>query len=580
MFRALFYLQYHTVRNRTAVRLKRLKQPKYLFGAIVGGIYFYFYFFRYLFGIGTGPRPAPWSADPDNLLLYESIGALVLFVLVAVAWIVPRERAALAFSEAEVAFLFPAPISRRGLIHYKLLRSQLAILFTTLFFVLLSNRFGGKLWIHAAGWWLVLSTLNLHFLGASFARTMLLDRGITNSQRRLAIFVLLIAGAAAVVVWAKRSFPEFDLAQMKGPEDLKEYATTLLSAGPLPWLLSPFRLVLRPYFAATGLAFLYALGPVLLLLALHYMWVVRSNVAFEEASVEASRKLAEKVAAIRAGNWQGHGKALKVKKPPFALQPNGPAPVALLWKNLISAGQGFSLRFWIVIGICSVFIALSVGGASSHSGLPSALGLIGATFILWSLLLGPQFLRQDFRQDVALADVLKSYPLPGWQVALGELLAPATVMAALQWLLILVTLILMLQIPPPGLRRALILAISMSAAVVLPVLDLITLQIPNAAVLLFPAWFQSGKDAPHGIEATGQRIIFMLGQMLVFLLALLPATVAWLVVFFVSKWVVGAMIAIPIASAAATVVLAGEAAVGIMLLGRAFDRFDVAEVTA
>ena len=54
MIAALLYLQYHTIRNRLVTRFKRLKQPKYLFGAIVGGLYFYFYFFRYLFrGLAT-----------------------------------------------------------------------------------------------------------------------------------------------------------------------------------------------------------------------------------------------------------------------------------------------------------------------------------------------------------------------------------------------------------------------------------------------------------------------------------------------------------------------------------------------
>ena len=40
MFSALLYLQYHTVRNRLVSRIKRLKQPKYLIGAIVGGFVF------------------------------------------------------------------------------------------------------------------------------------------------------------------------------------------------------------------------------------------------------------------------------------------------------------------------------------------------------------------------------------------------------------------------------------------------------------------------------------------------------------------------------------------------------------
>ena len=46
MIAALFYLQYQSFYNRLVSRFKRLKQPKYLIGAIVGGLYFYFYFFR------------------------------------------------------------------------------------------------------------------------------------------------------------------------------------------------------------------------------------------------------------------------------------------------------------------------------------------------------------------------------------------------------------------------------------------------------------------------------------------------------------------------------------------------------
>ena len=34
------------------------------------------------------------------------------------------QRAALGFSEAEIAFLFPAPITRRGLVHFRLLSVQ------------------------------------------------------------------------------------------------------------------------------------------------------------------------------------------------------------------------------------------------------------------------------------------------------------------------------------------------------------------------------------------------------------------------------------------------------------------------
>jgi hypothetical protein len=102
------------------------------------------------------------------------------------------------------------------------------------------------------------------------------------------------------------------------------------------------------------------------------------------------------------------------------------------------------------------------------------------------------------------------------------------------------------------------------------------LLIPNAAVLLFPAWFQAGKDAPQGIEATGQRLIFALGQFLAFALALLPAGVVFAVVFLVIAQFFGApLLAVPVASLAATVVLVIEAAAGLFLLGKLFERFDL-----
>ena len=204
---ALLFLQYHSLKNRTLMRLRRLKKPKYLVGAIVGVLYFYFYFFRYLFGLPNRGRGLGIVSHPGNLALFENIGAAMFLVAVVLAWVLPHERAALAFTEAEVAFLFPAPISRRGLIHFKLLRSQAAILFTTMVIMLVTRRSGGRFLIHAAGWWLILSTLNLHLLGSSFARTALLDKGITPWRRRWIILGLICGLAVTVVLWASRTVP-------------------------------------------------------------------------------------------------------------------------------------------------------------------------------------------------------------------------------------------------------------------------------------------------------------------------------------------------------------------------------------
>jgi ABC-2 type transport system permease protein len=576
MIAALLYLQFHSIKNRLVLRIKRLRQPKYLFGAIVGGIYFYFYFFRYFFGLRGGRGGFVSTATPENLALFESIGALVFLAVILLGWIFGNQRAALSFTEAEVAFLFPAPVSRRGLIHFKLLRSQIAILFTTVLLTLVTNRAGGHPWIRAAGWWIILSTLNLHFLGSSFARTMLVDRGISNWQRRLAIFALLLVSIASIFIWAKRTMPAVDFSQFDDFQAIKNYIQHVLASGPAPYLLYPFRLVVRPYLAQNASGFLAALGPALLLMALHYVWVVRSNVAFEEASVETARRLTEKIAAIRSGNLRGSNQKLKVRRAPFLLRPIGPQPIALFWKNLIGTGSGFTPRLWIVLGATLIFVCAVLRNAIGSSDLLPLIAMITGMLLFWSLLLGPQLLRHDLRKDLALADMLKLYPLRGWQIVLGELMAPAVILTVVQWLLLIFTVMLFSRWPGGGLVEWPIrIGVGFGTAIVLPLLNLITLQIPNGAVLLFPGWFQAGKEGAHGIEATGQRLIFLLGSVFVFILALVPAAIVFAVAFLLLKLIFSLLLALPVASIAAAAVLAIEAALGMRLLGWLFERFDV-----
>ena len=201
--------------------------------------------------------------------------------------------------------------------------------------------------------------------------------------------------------------------------------------------------------------------------------------------------------------------------------------------------------------------------------LPFALG--------YSLLLGPQFLRLDFRHDLPQADILKTFPLPGWQIALGEILAPVAVLAAFQWLLLLPAPVSIFYLPGKHQRRY-FWSSPLARCCCCRCLIVLLLLIPNAAVLLFPSWIQTGKDSPRGIEATGQRLIFALGQCSCSLLALVPAALAFAAEFiFLLKFVLGLAAAVSFAALAATVMLAVEAGLGVLLLGKLFERFDVTE---
>jgi len=585
MIGALVYLQMQSFKNRLRMRLRRLKQPKYLVGALVGGAYFYFFFFRNVFVRGRSITAASETVSAETLLLFELMGALALFLMVLSAWIFPHERAALLFSEAEVAFLFPAPVTRRTLIHFKLLRSQIAILFTTFFLTLVSGRFGhgGNVWIHAAGWWLVLSTLNLHTLAASFARTRLLDFGVSNLRRRLIVLSVVALLAAAVLRWVKSSVPAPEASDFADLEALKYYLRHALESGPALYALIPFRLVARPYLAPDAGAFLAAFIPAAALLLLHYWWVVRADVAFEEASVELSHKFAERIAAVRAGGgWHSAPKPKKRKSAPFTLQPTGASAVAFLWKNLISAGHAFTLRTWIFLAFFAVCAGVPLGLTSSSKGwLLPAVGVLTVILTGYSLFLGPAILRQDLRQDLANADILKMYPLRGWQVVLGELLAPAAILTGVQWCLVLLAAATFSRFPEDNpIPLSTRLSLGAAVAIIAPMLNLVSLVIPNASALLFPAWMQSGRQPVGGIEVMGQRLIFMLGSVLVFGLALVPAGVLFALVFLLLQIFLGEMLAVPFGAAVASTVLAAEAALAIWWMGRLFERFDLSAESA
>src|SRR5581483_1582547 len=373
--------------------------------------------------------------------LFENIFALGFLAVIFLMWIVPHSRAALNFTESEVAFLFPAPVSRRDLINFKLLRLQTAILFSSLFMALVGRFSSAHFYTGWVGWWLVLAVFNLHLLGSSFALTILMDRGISNWRRRLIFLGALALGVFGLFLWLRATFPPPP--NIEASPDafpiLTHYFNHALETGPLHYLLVPFHLLLAPFFAQTSGEFLLALPAAFGIVALHYLWVISSNVAFEEASVEASRKLAERVKAVRAGNWQAGGRARKASRSPFKLDSSGFPAMALVWKNFIAAGSVVTMRFWIMLAWMVVFGGM-LFRSNLHGGVEMALTILLCALLGFSIVIGPNLLRNDFRQDLPVTDMLKALPLAGWQVALGEIMAPVAILVACQWLLLILAL--------------------------------------------------------------------------------------------------------------------------------------------
>jgi hypothetical protein len=573
VLRAFVYLRTTSMVNAAWLRLKRLRQPKYLFGALLMAGYLALMFSGPL----RGARQL-MPMTPQLMSLSAGIGALGLFVVVAAVWLLPGNRAALAFSEAEIAFLFPAPLTRVALINFSLLRSQMAIFLSAF---LLSVVFGrgrglpGNAWQHATGVWLLMATLRLHFLGASFAHERLFQAGWHPWLRRIAGSLLLLGVFGGLMAWMASHVRPPGIADLADARALGHWLGPVLDAPPANVVLAPFRWLLAPLFAGGDAHWWVTLLPALGLLALHYAWVVRSHVAFEEASIDRARRSAERVQALRAGRFRGA--ATTARAPAFALAPRGFAPVAFLWQGLLAAGAAGRPRNWLWLGLGLATLVVGLAQTPWRTVVVAIGGLL-LGLATWAPLMGPMIWQRTLRDTLDLLDIYKAAPVPGWQVALGQLLTPVLLITAGQWLMGLLGLLaLTASGQAPWAAGASAWAGVFGVLLLTPPLCMLLLCVPFAGVLWFPAWAAAFSARGGGFEVAGQRLAFGALFLLATLLALLPAGLlgggAYLLGRLLDWPVAGLLLGI----LAAAALLLAETAGALRLLGRRIDRFDLSQ---
>ncbi|MBX7099321.1 MAG: putative ABC exporter domain-containing protein [Myxococcaceae bacterium] len=575
MISALLYLKVTSLKNALLQRARRLRQPRYLLGTIAGLGYLYSVFWR-RFRASTA-LPGSLEAPSAELLgTFATLGALGLCVIFALSWVLPEQRAGLAFTEAEIAFLFPAPLSRRRLVAYHLVSGQLRLVVLAALFGLGSNRlalFGGNGLTHAVGWWLVLTTWNLHGIGASFAITRLMDRGVSSRRRRL-VAAALAAGVVGLIGWSfaqSARVPTQD--EVSDLRQLAAYASAVLDGGPVRWLLLPARAVLAPLFAADTSAFLLALGPALLIVIGHFVWVLETQVSFEDRSISRTEERSARLAARR----QGKGLVVATAKAsPFLLRAEGRPEVAFLWKNLLSTSSLFRPRTFAVLAGLIVVGGQWLGRSPELRPLLVMVAAGAGTVVFLVLFLGPMLARQDLRDDLANADLLKTYPLRGWQVVLGALLTPLAILTGIGWLGVLAMAMTPGLTTRFGLDPSSQWAAAAGLALAVPFVCLLQLVVANAAALLFPDWASTTRNqAERSIELMGQRLIFTAGRTLIIAVAVVPALLVGGVAVLALRGLLGLPVALGVGAVAGLSLIAVELAVAIRWLGRLFEGLDV-----
>jgi hypothetical protein len=210
--------------------------------------------------------------------------------------------------------------------------------------------------------------------------------------------------------------------------------------------------------------------------------------------------------------------------------------------------------------------------------MAGTIGIMTAMMLFMTIWLGPQLSRIDLRHDLAQADLLKAWPVPGWRVVLGNMLAPALYLASVGWVLMLTVLtgIVSEGRMTPWLTDALKISLGISGGLFLPVLAMLMLIGPNAAALFFPAWSQTGVSNQRGFDVMGLRMLLGIGQLLLLAFCLLPAALLGGVVFYFSQWFMVHEYGIVLAVVSSMVVLVLEILFAIHLLGERLERLDIA----
>lgn len=512
---AFWFLMRRSARNRLISQLNRLKEPRYAIALLVGFGYLWFFLFN---------RPAgPAGTGSQVLAIVPLLGSIALFIAVARWWAFGGDRRALSFTPAEIQFLFPAPIERRALIQWKLLRWQILIIINALIWMLIARRSQPPIPLpfYVVSLWVLFSTLSLHRLGSALTKAGIALHWRTGIRRQAIPIALVVAATASLLIAVSSQWPE--LRALCCGRRFWTLLDEVLHQPAAAIVLFPFQLLMAPVGALTMGAWANAIVPATGLLLLHYLWVMRSQVAFEEAAIRASAETVDRLARLKG---QRKGVPRKAGRS-LPLQPTGWPGTAIIWKNTIAITRGaFSRSLVIILMVLAAGFAATMT-TQDRAPIAAALGSTALAIAAILSFLGPTWIRNDLRSDMNHLALLRTFPLRGRTIVAAEIIGSTLALSGLQVILLIAGyagLVGTTELSRYGsLEVILLLAIPVALIV-----NAIGMTIQNAAALLFPSWIRFDSGRPGGFETLGQNILSSLFTVFLSVLALAgPVTTGW-----------------------------------------------------
>ncbi len=533
MIGVIVRLQALTIRGRIVRSIRLLRQPKYLLGTAIGAAWMLFWVGPVLLqsDVSVHVLRAGELAEEMVPAVLRVAGVLVT-VFVALPWLLPWGRLGLPFREAELTLLLQAPLSRRQVIDYGLLKSFAGVLVGALVVSLFLSMGGPLDRLRTFAGTLMLFTfwdLNSKWRALFLLRQREVRPAVARLRRACvtagvgALLVLLVAG---VLQFERAAFERFRGA------DPESFLRALAALDWPPLLLvvtAPARWLLAPALAGSWVAFAWATLPALGLIAAQREVVLRSPARFEESTLAQARDVETRKSPARrfthASSW---GRRQRV----FSLPAAGHPATAVLWKNLMRVSRVPLLHAAAALALVLALLAVAPTLLRLHEAVYITLIVVGLVSAVFAPVIGGMTWDNDLRTEFAHIELVRTWPVPARDfvaaevassATLGFLMGCASLGLALAGYLGSRLRVALLDLPSRiEIGAALPPLILIGALPVVAGVALVSSAMQNLLVLLLPAWLAHGPDANKGIAAFGQRLVLSTGVFLGFLLALVP----------------------------------------------------------
>jgi hypothetical protein len=281
---------------------------------------------------------------------------------------------------------------------------------------------------------------------------------------------------------------------------------------------------------------------------------------FLEAAATASERIYTQLQRMRRGEASGlrlsdgSGKA-RWSLPVFPWW-GGIGPIA--WRQTLTALRSLG-RLALLVCILGAILAGPLIAESEANAKQRELiaPLVAFGVLLYLSLLMTALVPFDFRGDLDRMEVLKALPVPGWRLAIGQLVVPVALISLMQILMLGVVQLAWGEVQP------LLLA---GMAFALP-LNFLVFGLDNLMFLWFPSRIMASN--PGDFQAMGRNMLFLITKTLVVAVVALLAFGFGLGAYFLAGHSLVAGLAV------AWMVVAACAWVLVPMMAVAFDAFDV-----